>query len=157
MSSELVPGNPAPALKLTAHDGSTVDLGELAGRNVVVYFYPKAFTPGCTSEACDFRDNLAALKTRGYDVYGVSGDSTEDLHRFAEEYHLPYTLLSDPNHAAAKEWGAWGERTINGETSEGPLRSTFVIDGSGNLVHAEYRVDAQGHVARLVAALSNAS
>ena len=157
MSRELAPGDPAPALRLTAHDGSTVDLGELTGRNVVVYFYPKAFTPGCTSEACDFRDNLAALKGQGYDVYGVSGDSQEDLQRFAQEYHLTYTLLSDPDHAAAKEWGAWGERTINGETSEGPLRSTFVIDGSGNLVRAEYRVDAKGHVAQLVSALSDGS
>lgn len=157
MSRELVSGDRAPALKLTAQDGSTVDLGDLAGRNVVVYFYPKAFTPGCTSEACDFRDNLAALKGQGYDVYGVSGDSQEDLNRFVEEYHLTYTLLSDPDHAAAKEWGAWGERTINGETSEGPLRSTFVIDGSGNIVRAEYSVDAKGHVAQLVSALSNGS
>ena len=157
MSRELSTGDPAPALRLTAHDGSTVDLADATRNGTVVYFYPKAFTPGCTTEACDFRDNLAALKGQGYDVYGVSGDSQEDLNRFAEEYHLTYTLLSDPDHAAAKEWGAWGERTINGETSEGPLRSTFVIDGSGNLVRAEYRVDAQGHVAQLVSALTGAS
>ncbi|OBA44266.1 peroxiredoxin [Kocuria sp. ICS0012] len=146
MSRELSTGDPAPALRLTAHDGSTVDLADATRNGTVVYFYPKAFTPGCTTEACDFRDNLAALKGQGYDVYGVSGDDPQELQRFVTEYHLPYTLLSDPDHAAAKEWGAWGGRTINGETSEGPLRSTFAIDPSGNLTHAQYRVDAQGHV-----------
>ncbi|WP_286737538.1 peroxiredoxin [Kocuria sp. UBA1838] len=157
MSRELSTGDPAPALRLTAHDGSTVDLADATHSGTVVYFYPKAFTPGCTTEACDFRDNLAALKGQGYDVYGVSGDDPQELQRFVTEYHLPYTLLSDPDHAAAKEWGAWGGRTINGETSEGPLRSTFAIDPSGNLTHAQYRVDAQGHVARLVSKLSDAS
>lgn len=147
MTRELVPGDIAPALTLTAHDGSSVDLGGSNDGDVVVYFFPKAFTPGCTSEACDFRDNLAALPGK---VYGVSGDSPEELARFAEEYSLPYTLLSDPDHAAAKEWGAWGERTIKGETSEGPLRSTFVLDGAGTVQRAEYGVDAEGHVARLV-------
>ena len=90
-------------------------------------------------------------------MYGVSGDAPEELNRFVEEYHLPYTLLSDPDHAAAKEWGAWGERTINGETSEGPLRSTFVVNADGTLANAEYRVDAKGHVGRLVSELSNGS
>ena len=157
MSSELKAGDKAPALQLTAHDGSTVNLADRNGRGAVVYFYPKAFTPGCTTEACDFRDNLAALTSQGYDVYGVSGDDPQELARFVSEYHLPYTLLSDPDHAAAKEWGAWGERTISGETSEGPLRSTFAVDSHGTLTHAEYRVDAQGHVARLVSELSDAS
>ncbi|WP_030013638.1 peroxiredoxin [Curtobacterium sp. S6] len=153
MSYELTTGQKAPELTLTAHDGKAFDLAAPRERSAVVYFFPKAFTPGCTSEACDFRDNLAALTGQGYDVYGVSGDSTQDLAAFAEEYSLPYTLLSDPDHAAAKAWGAWGERTINGETSEGPLRSTFVVDPDGTLAHAEYRVDAEGHVARLVSEL----
>lgn len=157
MSRELATGDTAPALNLTAHDGNTVNLGDQNERSAVVYFYPKAFTPGCTTEACDFRDNLAAIKGLGYDVYGVSGDSPEELNRFVEEYHLPYTLLSDSDHAAAKEWGAWGERTINGETSEGPLRSTFVVNADGTLANAEYRVDAKGHVGRLVSELSNGS
>ena len=85
-----------------------MDLADATRNGTVVYFYPKAFTPGCTTEACDFRDNLAALKGQGYDVYGVSGDDPQELQRFVTEYHLPYTLLSDPDHAAAKEWGAWG-------------------------------------------------
>ena len=157
MSRELTAGDRAPELRLTAHDGTTVDLSERRDRAAVVYFYPKAFTPGCTTEACDFRDNLAALQGRGYDVYGVSGDDPAELQRFVTEYHLPYTLPSDPDHRAAKAWGAWGERTINGETSEGPLRSTFVVDTTGTLTRAEYRVDAQGHVAHLVQELSNNS
>ena len=100
MSRELATGDTAPALNLTAHDGNTVNLGEQNERSAVVYFYPKAFTPGCTTEACDFRDNLAALKGQGYDVYGVSGDDPQELQRFVTEYHLPYTLLSDPEIAA---------------------------------------------------------
>lgn len=155
MSHELTTGQKAPALTLTAHDGSAFDLAAPRERSAVVYFFPKAFTPGCTSEACDFRDNLAALAGQGYEVYGISGDTPRDLAAFAEEYGLPYTLLSDPDHDAAKAWGAWGERTINGETSEGPLRSTFVVDPDGTLTHAEYRVDAEGHVARLVAELAD--
>ncbi|RLY91630.1 peroxiredoxin [Kocuria tytonicola] len=150
-------GDPAPALQLTAHDGRTVDLAQQRERGAVVYFYPRAFTPGCTTQACDFRDNLGALQARGYDVYGVSGDDPAELARFVTEYQLPYTLLSDPDHAAARAWGAWGERTVNGETSEGPLRSTFVIGTDGTLTRSEYRVAAQGHVARLVEEFSEAS
>ncbi|RLZ04089.1 peroxiredoxin [Kocuria tytonicola] len=157
MARELTAGDPAPALVLTAHDGSTVDLAKRRERAAVVYFYPRAFTPGCTTEACDFRDNLAALQSRGYDVYGVSGDDPAELARFVTEYQLPYTLLSDPDHAAARRWGAWGERTVNGETSVGPLRSTFVVGTDGTLTSAQYRVDATGHVARLLAELEATS
>lgn len=157
MTRELTAGDPAPALRLPAHDGTTVDLSQHRERGAVVYFYPRAFTPGCTTEACDFRDNLAALQARGYDVYGVSGDDPAELARFVAEYHLPYTLLSDPDHAAAKQWGAWGERTVNGETAEGPLRSTFVLAADGTLTSAQYRVDASGHVARLLTELESKS
>ena len=157
MARELTPGDPAPALVLTAHDGSTVYLTQHRERAAVVYFYPRAFTPGCTTEACDFRDNLAALQARGYEVFGVSRDDPAELQRFVTEYQLPYTLLSDPEHATAREWGAWGERTINGETSEGPLRSTFVVGTDGTLTSTQYRVDATGHVARLLAELEAAS
>ncbi|RUQ21943.1 peroxiredoxin [Kocuria sp. HSID16901] len=155
MTQELTVGSTAPSLTLTDHNGHTVKLSEGHESGVVVYFFPRAFTPGCTSEACDFRDNLAALTGQGYDVYGVSGDSPQELARFAEEYNLPYTLLSDPGHDAARTWGAWGERTINGETSVGPLRSTFVVNSDGTLRHAEYRVDAQGHVSRLLQELTD--
>ena len=152
MSNELSTGDVAPAVDLTAHDGSTVTIGGMHDQDSVVYFFPKAFTPGCTTEACDFRDNLSSLPAQ---VYGVSGDSPEELARFVEEYDLAFTLLSDPDHAAAKQWGAWGERTINGETSEGPLRSTFVIDAAGTVARAEYNVNAEGHVAQLASELNS--
>ena len=93
-------GDTAPAFTLKNDRGEDVSLADFAGQRVIVYFYPKANTPGCTTEACDFRDNLAALKGQGYDVYGVSGDDPQELQRFVTEYHLPYTLLSDPDHAA---------------------------------------------------------
>ncbi|MFF0946061.1 thioredoxin-dependent thiol peroxidase [Kocuria sp. CPCC 205300] len=148
MSQQIPAGATAPDLTLTDHQGQQVRLADLSGK-VIVYFYPKAFTPGCTSEACDFRDNLASLQHLGYTVLGVSGDDPETLHRFAQEHHLPYRLLSDPDGQAAQAWGAWGEKTINGETRIGPLRSTFVIDEDGTVESAEYNVQAEGHVKSL--------
>lgn len=148
-NTRLQPGQPAPDLELTNANGRTVSLRELRGRNVVVYFYPKAFTPGCTTEACDFRDNLAALKGAGYTVLGVSADDPEQLKQFVASYSLNYDLLSDPESQAAKRWGAWGDKVINGEPRVGPLRSTVVVDGDGTVSSAHYNVDAQGHVARL--------
>ncbi|MCD1146304.1 thioredoxin-dependent thiol peroxidase [Kocuria sp. LUK] len=149
MTQQLRAGDPAPALTLTDHEGREVDLAGLHGRRVIVYFYPKAFTPGCTSEACDFRDNLASLESLGYTVLGVSADDEQTLARFAEEHALPYRLLSDPESATARAWGAWGEKSVGGETRVGPLRSTFVVDEQGRIASAEYDVQAQGHVARL--------
>ncbi|ALU39213.1 peroxiredoxin [Kocuria flava] len=149
MTQQLRAGDPAPALALADHEGREVDLAGLRGRRVIVYFYPKAFTPGCTSEACDFRDNLASLESLGYTVLGVSADDRQTLARFAEEHALPYRLLSDPESATARAWGAWGEKSVGGETRVGPLRSTFVVDEQGTIASAEYDVQAQGHVARL--------
>lgn len=149
MTQQILTGAVAPDLTLTDHRGKQVRLAELRGRKVIVYFYPKAFTPGCTSEACDFRDNLAALQHLSHTVLGVSGDDPEALHRFAQEYPLPYHLLCDPDGQAAQAWGAWGEKTINGETRIGPLRSTFVIDENGTIISAEYNVQAEGHVKAL--------
>lgn len=142
-------GDPAPALELRDQDGSVVSLGDLAGQDVVVYFYPKAFTPGCTNEACDFRDNLAALRAAGVTVLGVSADPVDQLAEFRREYDLNFTLLSDPESATARAWGAWGLRTINGEESEGPLRSTVVVGPDQRVRSAEYGVTVDGHVARL--------
>ncbi|MFI7495346.1 thioredoxin-dependent thiol peroxidase [Kocuria sp. M4R2S49] len=146
MTQQILTGATAPDLTLIDHEGNQVRIADLRGRKVIVYFYPKAFTPGCTSEACDFRDNLASLQHLGYTVLGVSGDDPKTLHRFAQEYHLPYRLLSDPDGQAAQAWGAWGEKTIDGETRIGPLRSTFVIDEDGTLISTEYNVQAEGHV-----------
>ncbi|GGG52552.1 peroxiredoxin [Kocuria dechangensis] len=149
MTHQIQPGRPAPDFTLTDHEGRPVRLSDLRGRKVIVYFYPKAFTPGCTSEACDFRDNLGSLERLGCTVLGISGDDPETLHRFAAEHHLPYRLLSDPGSETARAWGAWGEKTVGGELRTGPLRSTFVVDEAGTMVSAELDVQAEGHVAGL--------
>src|SRR5690625_4356121 len=150
--AELAIGDAAPDFTLSAHDGSEVSLAvlrEQADRGVIVYFYPKAATPGCTTEACDFRDNLASLTAAGYTVVGVSADPIGDLQAFAADHHLTFPLLSDDGAIVAKEWGTWGEKTVNGRTFTGVLRSTFVIDPHGKISLAQYNVDADGHVARL--------
>jgi thioredoxin-dependent peroxiredoxin len=149
MNEQVSPGATAPELTLTDDRSNLVRLSGLRGQKTIVYFYPRAFTPGCTSEACDFRDNLASLLGAGYTVLGVSGDDPATLRRFAEEYRLPYRLLSDPGGEAARAWGAWGEKTVNGQTVIGPLRSTFVIDEEGIVQSAEYNVQAEGHVRAL--------
>ncbi len=149
MAPQIQTGRQAPDFALTDHEGQEVRLSGLRGRKVIAYFYPKAFTPGCTSEACDFRDNLASLEALGYTVLGISGDDPGTLRRFAEEHRLPYRLLSDPDAATARAWGAWGEKTVNGQTRIGPLRSTFVIGEDGTVESAEVGVQAEGHVAEL--------
>ena len=149
MTQQIRPGRQAPDFTLTDHEGRQVRLSDLRGRRVIVYFYPKAFTPGCTSEACDFRDSLASFERLGYTVLGVSADDPGTLNRFVADYHLPYRLLSDPDSTTARAWGAWGEKVIDGETRTGPLRSTFVLDEDGTVVSAEYDVQAEGHVAGL--------
>lgn len=149
MTPQIQTGRQAPDFTLTDHEGRQVRLSDLRDRRVIVYFYPKAFTPGCTSEACDFRDNLASLESLGVTVLGVSGDDQETLRRFAEEHHLPYRLLSDPDSSTARAWDAWGEKTVSGQTVVGPLRSTFVIEQDGTVSSAEYNVQAEGHVADL--------
>lgn len=149
MSPQLTPGAPAPNFSLPGADGTTVSLADYAGRQVVVYFYPKAATPGCTTEACDFRDNLAALQGAGIEVVGISTDPQEDIARFAKDFELNFPLLSDLDHATAQAWGAWGEKKVNGTTLIGTLRSTMVVNADGTVESAEYNVNAEGHVARL--------
>lgn len=144
--AQLSQGATAPALELMNQDGTLVRLADLAHQTVVVYFYPKAFTPGCTTQACDFRDNLAALKSQGVTVLGVSGDDVAQLRSFADEYQLNYDLLSDPDSEVAKAWGAWGEKQINGVDMVGPLRSTVVVDPAGMVTSAQYNVSADGSV-----------
>jgi len=114
-----------------------------------VYFYPKAATPGCTTEACDFRDNLNSLQAAGFDVVGISPDEPEALQDFAEAESLTFPLLSDIDNEVAKAYGSFGEKEFNGKTFTGTLRSTVVVDPEGNVRLAEYNVDAKGHVARL--------
>lgn len=147
--SQLEPGDPAPDLTLPAHDGSTVSLADLRGRKVVVYFYPAAMTPGCTTQACDFRDNLASLGAAGFTVLGVSPDPVATLARFAEQEGLTYPLLSDPDRSTLTAWGAYGEKTLYGKVVTGVIRSTVVLDEAGVVVLARYNVKATGHVAML--------
>ncbi|GAB3567797.1 thioredoxin-dependent thiol peroxidase [Spelaeicoccus albus] len=149
MTQQLAVGDKAPAFSLENADGETVSPADYAGRNVVVYFYPKAGTPGCTTEACDFRDNLASLSAIGYDVVGISPDDRASIAEFARNEHLTFPLLADPDASVAKAYGAYGEMTFGDKTFNGVLRSTFVIGSDGRVARAEYRVDANGHVARL--------
>ncbi|MFK4730614.1 peroxiredoxin [Agromyces mediolanus] len=148
-SDELEPGRPAPELELPDATGARRSLAEHRGSPVIVYFYPAAFTPGCTTEACDFRDNLASLQGAGYVVLGVSPDSVDRLAEFAAAEQLSYPLLSDEGAETARAWGAWGQKTVAGRTFDGVIRSTVVVDPEGRVASVEYNVDPVGHVARL--------
>lgn len=149
MTIRLEPGSPAPDFTLADQDGREVSLSSLRGRRVILFFYPEAMTPGCTTEACDFRDSLAPLQAAGYTVLGVSRDDQEKLRRFRERDGLTYDLLSDPDHAVHEAYGVWGEKTNYGKTVMGVIRSTFVIDPEGRVEHALYNVRATGHVRRI--------
>lgn len=149
MSAKLSPGDTAPGFALPSDTGEQVSLTELRGRRVIVYFYPAAMTPGCTKQACDFSDSIGALHAEGYEVLGISPDHPRKLAQFRERDHLTITLLSDPDKKVLREYGAFGEKKLYGKTVEGVLRSTFVLDESGQVVDARYNVKATGHVARL--------
>jgi thioredoxin-dependent peroxiredoxin len=147
--SRLEPGSPAPAFRLDDQDGRAVALEDLRGGRVILFFYPAAMTPGCTTEACDFRDSIEPLRAAGYTVLGISRDDAAKLRAFRERDALPYDLLSDPDHAVHEAYGAWGEKMNYGKVVEGVIRSTFVIDEEGRIMHALYNVKATGHVARV--------
>jgi thioredoxin-dependent peroxiredoxin len=142
-------GDVAPDFTLSDQDGAPVTLSGLRGRKVIVYFYPAASTPGCTTEACDFRDSLASLQGEGYTVVGVSKDTQADLQRFREEQGLTFPLLSDLDLAVHHAYGAFGEKNLYGKIVEGVKRSTFVVDEEGVLTLALYNVKATCHVASL--------
>ncbi|WP_120522437.1 thioredoxin-dependent thiol peroxidase [Arthrobacter celericrescens] len=149
MTQKLLAGTQAPDFALLDSTGQKVSLSDFRGRNVIVYFYPEASTPGCTTEACDFRDSLASLQGSGYEVLGISPDAPEKIARFVDEFALTFPLLSDENHAVALAYGAWGEKLVDGEVVDGLVRSTVVVNGEGNVVLTQYQVKAQGHVAAL--------
>lgn len=151
--ARLSPGDTPPGFALPDAGGDKVRPADFAGQRLVVYFFPAAFTPGCTTEACDFRDNLASLRSAGVAVVGISPDPVERIARWAEEQQLGFPLLSDEDHAVAEAWGAWGPKVVGGEERIGLIRSTFVLDADGRVESAEYHVEAQGHVARLREAL----
>lgn len=147
--ARLEPGQAAPRFSLVADDGATLASDDFADHKLVVYFYPRAFTPGCTTESCDFRDRHQAFAAAGYSVVGVSPDKPEKLARFREEHELPFPLLSDPDHEMAAAYGAWGVKKNYGREYEGIIRSTIVIAADGTVEHAWYNVRAKGHADRV--------
>ena len=146
----LAPGDPAPEFTLPDADGHPVSLSSFRGQRVIVYFYPAALTPGCTKEACDFRDNLAPLGQLGVAVLGISPDQPSKLAKFRDKEGLTFPLLSDPDHAILEAYGAYGEKVLYGKKTVGVIRSTFVIGPDGTIEKALYGVKATGHVARLL-------
>jgi len=148
-NTRLAAGETAPTFTLKDQDGTDVSLTDLAGRKTIVYFYPAASTPGCTTEACDFRDNINSLKSAGYQVLGVSKDELPALKKFRDEQGLNFPLLSDPDLAVHQAYGAYGEKSLYGKTVTGTIRSTFVVDEDGKIVLPLYNVKATGHVASL--------
>jgi peroxiredoxin Q/BCP len=149
VTDRLSAGDTAPDFTLTSDTGEEVSLADLRGRKVVVYFYPAAMTPGCTTQACDFSDSLSSLQAAGYDVVGISKDAPAKLAKFRERDGLTITLLSDPSFEVMKAYGAYGEKKLYGKTVEGVIRSTFVVDEDGKIALAQYNVKATGHVAKL--------
>ena len=148
-TARLAPGDAAPDFTLTDDRGAEVSLTDLRGSKVVVYFYPAAMTPGCTTQACDFSDSLDSLQGAGYQVLGISPDKPEKLAKFRDKEGLTLRLLSDPDKAAMQAYAAFGEKKLYGKTVQGVIRSTFVVDEDGKIELAQYNVKATGHVAKL--------
>lgn len=153
MSDRLSPGDVAPAFSLPDADGRTVSLADYAGKRVIVYFYPAAMTPGCTTQAVDFTAAMDELSSAGLSVLGISPDNPAKLAEFKAKEHISFPLLSDTDKSTLSAWGAYGEKLLYGKLIEGVLRSTFVVDidesGNGTIAIAQYNVRAKGHVAKL--------
>jgi peroxiredoxin Q/BCP len=147
--TRLTQGDVAPDFTLPTDAGDTLSLKDLRGRKVVLYAYPAAMTPGCTKQACDFRDSLASLQQAGYEVVGISPDNPAKLAKFRERDALTFPLVSDADRSVLRAYGAYGEKQNYGRTMLGVIRSTFVIDEDGHIAHAFYNVKATGHVAKL--------
>jgi peroxiredoxin Q/BCP len=145
----LQPGDAAPDFTLTTDTDEQLSLGDLRGKRVILYVYPAAMTPGCTTQACDFRDSLQSLYAKGFEVVGISPDKPAKLAKFRERDQLTFPLVSDPDKSVLKEYGAYGEKKLYGKTVVGVKRSTFVIDADGKIERAMYNVKATGHVAKL--------
>jgi peroxiredoxin Q/BCP len=147
---QLSPGDKAPAFSLIDDSGATVKLSDYRGSRVILYAYPAAMTPGCTKQACDFRDSLSVLQAAGYTVLGISPDKPEKLATFRDHDGLTFPLLSDPEKEVLAAYGAYGEKKLYGKVVTGVIRSTFVISPKGTIEHAFYNVKATGHVAKLM-------
>ena len=148
-------GKKAPAFSLKSQDGKTVKLSDFAGKPVVLYFYPKDNTPGCTTEACDFRDQHSKLQKAGAVVLGVSPDKETTHAKFAGKYGLPFTLLADPEHEVAEKYGSWGEKSLYGRKFMGIIRSTFLIGGDGKVAKVWPKVKVAGHVDEVLEAVKS--
>lgn len=146
----LEPGDKAPAFSLLDDTGTTVKLSDYKGKRVLLYAYPAAMTPGCTKQACDFRDNLKAFAKQDLVIIGISPDKPEKLAKFRQRDDLTFTLVSDPDKSVLASYGAFGEKMMYGKTVTGVIRSTFLIDAKGTIEHAFYNVKATGHVAKLM-------
>jgi len=146
----LTPGTTAPPFELQSDAGDTVRLADLRGKTVVLYFYPKDDTSGCTTQACEFRDYWRDVQKAGAVVLGVSPDGVASHAKFKKKYQLPFPLLADPDHAVAERYGAWGEKSMYGRKYFGILRTTFVIDGSGRIVRVFEKVKPKGHAAQVL-------
>ena len=143
-------GDKAPGFKTQNEKGETVSLDQYKGKKLVLYFYPKDNTPGCTSEACDLRDHYSTFKKKGYEILGVSPDSSKSHTSFINKYDLPFSLLADEDHAVAEAYGAWGEKSMYGKKYMGILRKTFVIDEQGKIEKIIEKVDTKAHAAQLL-------
>ncbi len=146
-------GDRVPTFTLTDDRGKKVSSADFAGKNLVVYFYPKAFTPGCTTESCDLRDRYQRFVAAGYEIVGISPDPVDRLAEFRKEHRLPFSLLSDPDHKVAAAFGAWGTKRNYGREYQGIIRSTFVIDSTGRVTDAWRNVKAAGHAERVLGAV----
>ncbi len=151
---QLDAGDQAPDFTLPDQDGKDVSLADFAGRRVVVYFYPRDDTPGCTKEACQFNDNLASFKKAKVPVLGISADTAAKHQKFREKYGLTFPLLTDADHAVGEAFGAWGEKTMYGKKVIGVIRSTFLIGPDGRILRSWYRVKADGHAAKVLEELT---
>jgi len=147
-------GKPAPDFELTSDSGEKVKLSDLRGKPVVLYFYPKDDTPGCTAQACSLRDNFGRVIDSGVEVFGVSPDSVKSHVKFRAKYDLPYRLLADPGHAVAEQFGVWVEKSMYGKTYQGVERSSFIIGPDGKIEHVLERVKPMEHVDLLMGALA---
>jgi peroxiredoxin Q/BCP len=152
--TELKKGQRVPAFSLKDQDNNTISLSTFKGKKLLVYFYPKADTPGCTTQACSVRDSMPDLGRLGIAAVGVSPDAPAQQKKFMEKYNLNFPLLSDPDHRVAEAWGAWGEKSMYGKKYEGIIRSSFLVDEQGSLVQAWYKVKPADTVPYAVAALS---
>lgn len=153
MSAMPTEGSKAPDFTLKDTNGNTVQLSKLKGKKVVLYFYPRDDTPGCTTEACEFRDNLARVKKKGALVFGISKDDEKSHQKFTEKYQLNFPLLADPEHKVIEKYGAWGEKSMYGKKFMGIIRSTFIVDEDGHIMKVFPKVSPEGHAEEVLSAL----